>query len=200
MRSKVLRPGLTLACAAILVLFNANIGAEGGVPAPAREVYTGTVVGVGGPLGGVSRPFTLTIEAQSSNAEAARAVAMLVESGQDALLRDLQGKRLGYFSLGGQLGRDLNFVQETPTANGGRRIVVLFERWMNTFEIRSGARSQDYPFTYLELTLDSSGKGDGTLITAARIYFDKKRDNQIDIENFGIYPARLAGVELRGKG
>jgi hypothetical protein len=165
----------------------------------AKEEYTGTVVGVGGPLGGVSRPFTLTIEAQTPTIDERRAIELIVEGGQDALLKALQGKRLGYFSMGGQLGRDLNFVQETQTPDGGRRIIVLFERWMNTFEIRSGARSEDYPFTYIELKIDKSGKGEGTLITAAKIYFDKKHD-QIDVENYGIYPARLAGVELRNKG
>ena len=168
-------------------------------PAQAKEVYTGTVLGVGGPLGGVSRPFTLSIDGVSTNADANRSVTILAEGGQDALLKELHGKRLGYFSMGAQLGRDLNFIQETPTAEGGRRIVVLFERWMNTFEIRYGTRSEDYPFTYVELTVDRNGKGQGTLIPAARITFDKKHGNQIDVENFGIYPAQLAGVELRNK-
>ena len=167
---------------------------------PAKEEFTGTVIGVGGTLGGVSRPFTLTIEDFSSATEAGRAVAMLAENGQDGLMKALQGQRRGYFSMGAQLGRDLNFVQETRTADGGRRIVILFERWLNTFEVRSGARSEDYPFTYIELTLDSLGKGQGTLIPAARVYFDKKHDNQVTIENYGIYPARLVGVQLRNKG
>jgi hypothetical protein len=164
---------------------------------PAKEEYTGTVVGVGGRMGGVSRPFTLTIEDRTSASEAGRAIATLAEGGQDALLKELQGKKLGRFSLDGQLGHDLNFVNETRTANGSRRITILFERWMNLFELRSGARSEDYPFTYIELILDASGKGEGTLIPAARIYFDKKHENEVDVENFGIYPARLAGVELR---
>ena len=162
-----------------------------------KEVYTGTVIGRGGTMGGVSRPFTLTIEDRTSASDAGRAIATLAEGGQDALLKELQGKKLGYFSLGGQLGRDLNFVNEARTANGGRRITILFERWMNLFELRSGARSEDYPFTYIELILDASGKGEGTFISAARIYFDKKNENQVNVENFGIYPARLVGVELR---
>jgi hypothetical protein len=45
--------------------------------------------------------------------------------------------------------------------------------------------------------LNSEGKGDGTLIPAARIYFDKKHENQVEVENFGIYPARLVGVKQR---
>ena len=164
--------------------------------ANAKEVYTGTVIGVGGPLGGVSRPFTLEINSYTSKAESSRAVAVLAEGGQDRLLKELKGKRLGYFSLGGQLGRDLNFVQETRAADGRRRITILFARWMNLYELRTGARSEDYPFSYLELFIEANGKGEGTFIPAARVYFDKKNGN-LDVENFGIYPARLAGVELR---
>jgi hypothetical protein len=180
----------------LLIAISQNTTATANPP-PAKEQYTGTVIGVGGSLGGVSRPFTLTIEDRTSASDEGRAIAMLAEGGQDAVLKELQDKKLGRFSLGGQLGRDLNYVNETRTANGGRRITILFERWMNLFEIRSGARSEDYPFTYIELILDASGKGNGTFIPAARIYFDKKHENELEVENFGIYPARLAGVELR---
>lgn len=163
--------------------------------AQASEQYTGTVIGVGGTLGGRTRPFTLTLERRNSAAEIQRALAVLAEGGQDALMSDLHSKKLGRFSMGAQLGRDVNFVQETALPDGGRRLVILFERWLNLYEIRYGTRSQDYPFTYLELTLDRSGKGAGTMIAAARIRFDKEHDNQIEIENFGIYPARLIGVK-----
>jgi hypothetical protein len=87
-------------------------------------------------------------------------------------------------------------VRIRPTENGGRRITILFERWLNLFEVRYGTRSEDYPFTYAEIYLDAQGKGEGTLIPAARIRFEK--DNQtVEIENFGMYPARLAGVQAR---
>ena len=191
--------GLLSACCLVFVtICLGTITFASATSAAAKEEYTGTVIGMGGRLGGVSRPFNLVIEQQSTPEEAARAVAVLAERGQDGLLKELQGKKLGYFSMGSQLGRDLNFVQITPTANGGRRILVLFERWLNTFEVRYGTRSQDYPYAYLELYVDASGKGEGTMISAARIRYDKG-ENQIEVENFGIYPARLAGVRLRNR-
>ena len=171
-----------------------NTSAKSG---PAAETYTGTIIGVGGQLGGVSRPFTLSIDGFTSTAEARRDVAILAERGQDGLLNALQGKRLGYFSLGSQLGRDLNFVYQTQNSDGSRHITILFERWMNLYELRSGTRSTDYPFSYVELTVDRSGKGEGSFIPAAKIRFNKK--HEVEVENFGIYPARLAGVERRNK-
>lgn len=162
-----------------------------------KEVYTGNVIGVGGRMGGVVRPFTLTIEGRSSPAATRRAVALLAEGGQDSLLSEIRKNELGRFSMGAQLGRDLNLVQETATPGGGRRIIILFERWLNLFEVRNGTRSEDYPFTYIELTVDSSGKGAGMMIPAARIRFDKKAGDQIEVENFGIYPARLVNVQRK---
>lgn len=164
------------------------------VNAQSRETYTGTMVGVGGRLGGVSRPFTLTIDRRTSDSDVARAVAILSEGGQDALLENVRRERLGRFSLSGQVGRELNFVTETTLPNGERKIMIIFERWMNLYELRAGARSTDYPFGYVELILDRSGRGTGTFIPAARIRFNH---NQVEVENFGTFPARLFGVRPR---
>jgi hypothetical protein len=189
MRNEFLRIALILASAMFFLIGTAQ-------SAGAKEVYTGTMIGVGGQMGGASRPFTLTINGYSSADDVSHAVAVLAEGGQDRLLDTLNDKQLGRFSLGGQLGRDLNFVYETRTADGGRRITILFARWMNLFELRSGARSEDYPFSYIELYIGADGKGQGTFIPAARVSFDKKHGNEVNVENFGIYPARLAEVRL----
>ncbi len=164
-----------------------------------RQEFTGTIVGVGGTLGGVTHPFTLTIDRFTSDAEASRNAQILRARGQDALLDVLRKQKVGTFSLVGQVGRDVNFAHARRMPDGRLRIVAAFERWLNMYEVRYGTRSQDYPFTYIEMYIDETGKGEGTLIPAARIYFDKKNQNQVDIENFGIYPARLVGVEWRNR-
>ncbi len=190
----------TLCGSILLTLFSSTSQADPNNDAPrlAREEYTGTIQGVGGSMGGISRPFTLVIDSYTSNAEATRAVQILESQGQDGLQKEIGKQKLGTFAVSGQLGRDLNFVQESQGA-GGRRVTILFERWLNMFEVRYGTRSEDYPFTYIELFVDRSGKGEGTIIPAARIYFDKKQQNQLNVESFGIYPARLSGVKLRNK-
>jgi len=66
---------------------------------------------------------------------------------------------------------------------------------MNLYEERYGTRSTDYPFSYVELIVDRNGHGQGTFIPAARVRFNKK--NEVEVENFGIYPARLSGVRQR---
>ena len=159
-----------------------------------KELYTGTAVDIGG--GGRSRSFTLEITSHTSDAEAQQDQQILQTQGQDALMKAIGKQKLGYFAFEGQLGRDLNYVQETDTEDG-RKVVILFERWLKMFEVRNGTRSEDYPFTYIELFIDNNGKGQGSMIGAAKASIDKRHPGTLEVENFGTFPAKLMGVELR---
>ena len=161
-----------------------------------KEVYTGTAVAIGGGFGGNSRSFTLEITGHTPDAQAQQDFQILQTGGQDALMKAIGKDQLGFLAFEGQVGRDLNFVQETDTADG-RKIVVLFERWLKMFEVRNGTRSEDYPFTYIELYIKDNGRGEGSMIGAAKVSMDKQHPGTLDVENFGTYPAKLMGVELR---
>ena len=164
----------------------------------AKEVYTGTAVAVGGQFGGASRPFTLEITGFTPDEEVQQDFQVLRTQGQDDFMKAIKNKKLGFFAFDGQVGRDLNFILETQTENG-RKITILFERWLQMFEVRYGTRSQDYPFAYIELFINDNGKGEGSLIGLAKVSFDKKNPNNLEIENFGTYPAKLMGVELHSQ-
>jgi hypothetical protein len=175
---------------ALLFSFALNAAAQ----SSARDTYTGTAVGIGRRTT-VTRTFTLTVSGRTPDGEVRRDVALLAEAGQDELLTKIRERDLGRFSLGGQLGRRLNFVTETTLGNGDRKLMILFERWVDIYEARYGTRSLDYPFSYVELIVDRDGRGEGTFIPAARVRFNSR--NEIEVENFGIYPARLFGVRRR---
>jgi hypothetical protein len=160
----------------------------------ARETYTGTIVGVGGAAGGRTWNFTMSVKGYTTQGEALEYAQLLQSQGQDDLLKAIGKRDLGTFSVAGQIGRNLNFVYQVPS-EGGRRIVALFDRWESTWERRSGARTLDYPFTYVEFSVDPNGKGSGTLIPLAKIYFDKKDSSLVNVENFGVYPLRLVNIE-----
>ncbi len=156
-----------------------------------KEVFTGTVMGMGPGGNMVSRGFTLTIEGYTSDEDAQKFERILKSQGEDALLKNISKEKKGMFAIDGQLSHDINTVRvhQNPT---GRTYTIVFERWLSFFELRYGTRSQDYPFTYIELFLDETKGMGGTLFPAAKIRFNKK--NVIEIENFGIYPAQLMGV------
>lgn len=168
------------------------------------ETYTGTVLsyGSGRNTRTSTNLFTLNIKGSTSDADVDRAVAILQEGGQDDLLEAIRKNNLGNFSVGGRLGRDLIGVR-VDEVEGKKRIRAIFERWINLGEIRGGYRSVDYPFGYLELTIDpETGKGDGTFLEAAKIRWKRdKKSNQyvVEIEDFGTFPARLMGVSQRNR-
>jgi len=169
-----------------------------------RETYTGTVLSYGTGLNTrtVTRTFTLIINGTTSDAEADENLNILQSGGQDDLLKTIRKQELGRFSIGANVGIDINVVREN-VSNGQRRIFIVFERWTQFAELRGGYRSLDYPFGVIELTIDEkTGKGEGTYIAAAQIRWrkDKKSgDYSVEIENFATYPAKLMGVVRRGQ-
>jgi hypothetical protein len=169
-----------------------------------RETYTGTVLsyGTGMNTRTVTRQFTLTIDGNTSDQEAQEYLSILQSGGQDDALKAIKKQELGKFSVGSNVGIDINVVRES-VENGQRRIFIVFERWTQFAELRGGYRSLDYPFGVIEMTIDeATGKGEGTYIAAAQIRWkqDKKtKEYQVEIENFATYPARLLGVQRRGR-
>jgi len=165
-----------------------------------RTTITGSalIYGTGANTRTVSRTFTLNIKGFTSAEDAKRYLSILQNGDQDDLLKAIGQNDLGNFSLGGSLGRRLNAVVVDKTEDGKVRIRAVFERWMSFSEIRYGYRSQDYPFSYIEVIIDPrTGRGEGSYFQAARIR--ARKDNTVEIEDFGTFPSRLMGVRLRGR-
>lgn len=161
-----------------------------------RDVYRGNITYIGGPRGAVTDFFTLTINRATPQAEVTRLLDMLKSDGQDRFWDAVSKEKCGTIQIGNNLSRDLNAVWVTQTENG-RKISAIAERWMGFGELRRGARSVDYPFTYIELYVEEDGGVEGELFPAARVR--SKGQNTIEVENFGIYPARLVNIKQRRK-
>ncbi len=162
-----------------------------------RQYVTGTVVGIGGRFSGRTRPFTLIINSYTTPEDVQRLNSTLQSGGQDELLKVLSKMNAGRIQIGNSVGVTANAIiadrQET-----GTRLTVLFERNINIYELRYGTRSTDYKFGYAELYLSRSAGNQGTFIPAAKI---RLRDgNTWEVEDFGVYPARLMGLRMRGGG
>src|SRR4029450_5947790 len=119
-----------------------------------REVYTGTVVYFpdirSRGTTTASTTFMLTLESQTAPSEIGQFDARLREGGQDGLMKMISNSRHGRLQIGGNVGRDIGFVQVPPSEEGGRKYTIILERWINFAEARRGTRSLDYPFTYIE--------------------------------------------------
>ncbi|HEX5709139.1 MAG TPA: hypothetical protein VFX96_17690 [Pyrinomonadaceae bacterium] len=188
---------LMLCCVAGLALALPVWRADAQRGEAARNI-TGTVVGVGGRFGGRSYPFRLIIERYTSDEEVRRLNAAMESGGQDGLLRAIRDMRAGRIQVGTGVGLEANVILPLPKEGGGSKLVVLFERNINFYEVRRGTRSQDYRFGYAELHMEPRGAGEGTFIPAAKV---RLRDgNTWEVEDFGVFPARLMGLQQRGGG
>jgi hypothetical protein len=163
--------------------------------AKAGQIVTGTVVGISGRLAGRSRPFTLHVNSYTSADDADRLNAALRSGGQEELMSVLSRLDAGRIAIGNGVGVTANAVIAAPAAEGGTKLIVLFQRNVSFFELRAGTRSSDYRFGYAELYLDRRGRGEGTFIPAAKV---KLEGNTWVVEDFGAFPARLMGLRSSG--
>ena len=181
---------------ALCVLSAAAPAARAKVVQASRQYVQGQVVGIGGRRAGLNRSFTLLVNNYTSADDVERLNQALRSGGQEELLRVLSKLNAGRVSIGNNVGVRANAIISTPAAEGGTKLTVLYERNVNIYELRAGARSQDYRFGYAEIFLDARGRGEGTFIPAAKV---KLEGEAWVVEDFGEFPARLMGLRTRGR-
>lgn len=169
----------------------------------AQETFTGNIIkyGSGRYTGVRTASFTLTLKSMSTNEQAGRYLETLQSKGQDALLDAIHNEDVGRFSLTGELGQTINAAREV-NVGGVRKIYAVFQRWSQFAELRGGYRSLDYPFGYLELTIDPrTGKGSGQYFAAAKIRWKNDKEgtgSHVEIEDYATFPAKLVNVKSEG--
>ena len=161
------------------------------------EKITGTCVSMSGRTSGRTRQFTVTINRYTPPNQLRELNEALSSGGQDELVKVMSKMDAGRVQIGTGVGVRANAVIVDPWSEGGRRITVLYERWLQFFELRYGTRSRDYPIGYAEMYLDRNGRGEGTLIPAARVRL--KDGSTWEVEDFGVFPARLLGLRSSGR-
>jgi hypothetical protein len=127
------------------------------------------------------------------------------ENNQDALLKALRGmpKRgrmwapqwQGPDPLNARLGWDIRYAHQTPTDEGGRRVILGTDRYVGFWEARNQPRTIDYPFTLIQIEVDRDGRGQGKMSVATRIRFDETR-KVVELENYTSEPVRLNDVKM----
>jgi hypothetical protein len=132
----------------------------------------------------------------SSNATTQRMANVLIEGGQEALVKELEkAKTIGHASLSMRVGGfDLKLIRsrKTPT---GRQIIGISDRPIGFLEAYSASRSMDYKVGIIVLNLKTNKKGkevgEGMLLYAAKIKIEK---GKVDIEYVGMEPISLRNL------
>jgi hypothetical protein len=190
----LLIPALVLAAAAGTAIAAGTATAAAASAASAASLahpdqFTGSLVNT---VAGArfSQPFILSVDHYAGDAEVQRLTGLLAEKGPYSLRDELWKHSAGYLRIGGRIGYPVAAVLSQDTATG-RKLTVVLNRPLSPFEVQYYARSSMYPFTVLELDLDPSGAGNGTLIGAAKM---QMHGDTLTIESLGIQPLRLLAV------
>jgi len=154
---------------------------------------------------GANATVDINITRWSTDEERKALITTFLEKGPDKLLSLLQKQPdCGVIRVPGYMGNDpnnirmgwrLRYTRQVPGAEGGRRIIILTDRYISMWEARNQPRTMDYPFTLIEIHLDKDGKGEGKASVATKISFDKDK-NQLELENYSSEPVRLNNVRV----
>ena len=154
----------------------------------------------------VNQVVEITINRWSTPEERTHLIRTMIDKGEKALLSELQKTPShGRFAIPGwvgpdphelRLGYDLHYAWQTAQPEGGRRIVIITDRYIGFEELRARPRTVDYPFTLFEIRVDKNGNGDGKMAVATRITFDKGK-NTMELENYSSEPVRLQSLKLK---
>ena len=156
---------------------------------------TANAIGTGGPLtSAVASQVDIRISRWSTPAETQRLLTTLKEKGAEALLDAVRdAKSVGTIRTPGNLAYDLRFAAEEMLGDGMRRVVLMTDRPISIWESVNRPRTIDYPFTMIELRLNSRAEGEGKLNLAARIDASST-GRTVQLENYDTQPIHLKEV------
>jgi hypothetical protein len=147
------------------------------------EGYSGVAMGTGGSVGGKTLLFDFRVTQYTTDEELQNFAQLLKDKGTDALRSALDKEDKGRINAVGSTGNQIAVARKRQ--QGSETIItIVTARTMPFVELYNNGRSRDYPFGYLQVKLDATGKGTGQIMAAAKIRFDKKK-GQYQIESFG---------------
>jgi hypothetical protein len=156
------------------------------------ERFTATAMNINN---GSAGNIDITVNRWSSDADRDKLMKVLNEKGPEKLLDAVQDMpAVGHFGAPGNLSWDIHFARRVPLPDGGERVVLITDRRIGFWEAANQPRSIDYPFTMIELRLNSDGEGEGKLSVATKITSDPEH-NIVTLENWDTTPVRLTTVK-----
>ena len=161
----------------------------------AAEVFTATAAVKGAGGGSATAPVTVTIDRKMSEREAETLTAAFKSGGAAALRKALVGvSPTGSVQIGAGSATPTRFTIERATG-GGRLLTILTDQPL--FFVGAGAPAakakEGYDFAVIDLQVDASGGGSGTLAPAAKI---KMNQDAFVVEDYGgVEVVRLTAVK-----
>lgn len=156
--------------------------------------YSALAVTLGAPPGLSTETVIMEISRWSTDAERTDLTTALLEGGPEKLLDVLKKMpSVGFIRTPSTVGYDLRYAYRTTTG-GAEHVMLATDRPIGIWEVGSGSRTLDYPFTVIELRVPRSGEGEGKVSVATKVVADRG-SKTIALENYSISPVMLRGVK-----
>lgn len=155
------------------------------------EAYSAVILNTQGPIAARSINVTIRIDELTTDQEVKEFAELLLEGGQDALRKKLEKVKVGIIAPSGRLGNDIAIARIHET-DAGRRIRIFTARIMPFLELYISGRTTDYPFSFMEFTVDGDGKGQGSVIAAVQVKITE--DGVLNMESYGLQPLKLVNI------
>jgi hypothetical protein len=150
---------------------------------PSPDAYSGVAMGTGGSVGGKTIQFDFRINQYTTDEDVQKFAQLVKEKGTDALRRALEKEDKGRINAVGSTGNQIAVARKRQQG-ADTIITIVTARTMPFVELYNNGRTTDYPFGFLQVTLNAKGEGTGQIMAAAKIRFDKKKE-KYEIESFG---------------
>jgi hypothetical protein len=147
------------------------------------EAYSGVAMGTGGGVGGKSIQFDFRITQYTTDEDVQKFAQLVKDNGANALRRALEKEDKGRVNAVGSTGNQIAVARKRQQGPD-TVITIVTARTMPFIELYNNGRTTDYPFGFLQVTLNAKGEGTGQIMAAAKIRFDKKK-GKYEIESYG---------------
>lgn len=147
----------------------------------------------------------ITIDRYSPSNDRVELVDAMTKGGQDAMFARFQRIPFrGHMRIpdwtgpdpnGYKAGWDIRYAWREPMPDGGTRLVIGTDRPLRLDETLEDPRTTNYPFTFVEIHLPKSGKGEGRMDGRTRVVFDKDKKS-IQFAQFSAAPFMLTDVTV----
>jgi hypothetical protein len=184
---------------ALVIFTRPATTAQGNLAKPER--FTALAVNFDSPPGAAAAVILdITVKRWSTDAERDLLFTALMEKGSDKLLDVLKGMPpVGTISATGNLGYDLHYARHTGGPDRLDQITLITDRPIGFAEASRQSRTLDYPFTIIDMRINSAGKGDGKLLIGAKIQMDRDTKT-IVLEHYNAQPVQLTSVKRENAG
>jgi len=99
------------------------------------------------------------------------------------------------------VGYSIKYAYRLPQPDGGERIILATDRrigmWSNLWTAGSGVTVTDYPFSIIELRINSKGEGEGRGVLTGKVAVESDTKS-IALDNYTALPVILKGIKRQG--